>query len=181
LAGLRKRWIFVSVLLVAAAIGIAFLAGGREDERSSVEQLRGEDAFALFYAGDAVAGYPLDAVRRDEDGAGGAVTFFYGTCEQPHDGTESGCVPPVQVQVLPACPRLPYSDSAFSSAPRSTAVRGVRAASYEGGAFVIPTADSTVVILAKDPLAVARALRGINNDVEAGEPLPKPVPVDCSS
>jgi hypothetical protein len=159
-----KRWLLVPPLLLAAAVGGAVALSSSRD-RASLDELRDFDEFALFYAGDSVQGNRLERVLS----SAGGVTFLYGTCDAGRDG---GCAPPVQVQVVPICSR-PYRGSALS--PTLTSVRGAPALVVDGR-LEIQTADATVVVFAEHPVPVAAALRGVNNRVVPGAPLPKPAP-----
>ena len=182
---MNVRRYFVLLLLAAVVVGV--LRFGRNvDLRSAVEdgddpqiaELRDFDEFAVFYAGKSVSGYPLEAVLRSP--GQNSVTFIYGTCEP--SGPESNCV---SVQVWSACARSLSTAGSRHGLPTvaPATVRGAPVSAFEGGRRLeLQTADSTIVISADDPLPVAEALRGVNNDVKAGEPLPERVliePAEC--
>ena len=108
----------------------------------------------------------------------------YGTCTPTAD---SGCAPPLQIQVWRACERNlslytrypgPNGPVAFTR----TTIRGVPAAIFDDGYRIeLYTGDDTVVIFADTPArarAAAASLRGtIHGAVKAaGEDLPAPVP-----
>jgi hypothetical protein len=159
---IRGRWFLIPVVLVSAGIGIALAVGGREDRPPSVEELRDFDGFALFYAGDSVDGHALESAQAVPLGA----SFVYGTCEPP-PVLEGSCAPPVQIQLIPACL------TRLALPPERTSVRSVPG-SLGGHRLELLSGDARIAIYAEHPLAVARALRGINNGVLPGEPLPAP-------
>jgi hypothetical protein len=172
----------VAFALIAAAAAAIVLGDGRSGPAApkypkTVDHLRNFDEFALFYPGQAVEGYPLEAVLRNKYTVVNNVTFIYGKCD-PGPG-EGGCAPPLQVQVSSACVRNfgMYGGSPLSPVPDLFTVRGVPASYFENGyRLELQTADSTVVIFSTDALRVAQKLRGINNGVQPGRPLPKPEP-----
>jgi hypothetical protein len=148
----------------------------------SLEQARGFAAFPLYAPGDSFEELPLTAVlRRFDSEAESApvranfVGFLYGSC-QP--GPDSGCMPPLDVQVWAACERNPmvYSPELATEGP--VTVRGVPAYFYEDGRRLeLSTGTSTVVIFARDreqALQAAAALEGVNNPIATGEDLPAP-------
>jgi len=190
----RKHGLVLLLLLtaavIAASIGGLILATRGESVFTNVAPLRGNwnidqakgyNRFALYDAGDNVAGYPLTAITHDTQG-GEVVTFLYGDCIPPSDGMggyDGGCPPPVQVQVWPACKRNPasYTQDMLSPIGDKRTVRGVPAASYEGGRRLeIQTGTSTVVIFAAAELVpqVADALESVNGKVPAHVTLPAP-------
>lgn len=175
----------VAVVVAALAATATILgmapAGSNGSPKSafSLEKARTFANFPVYYAGDSVEGVPLVAVLRRNDSAT-YVSFIYGECNA---SSETGCAPPGEVQVWPACRRNPslYKGprSPISPAPEQTTVRGVPAASFEDGhRLEIQTGVSTVVIFGRSPefaLELAKALRGTNNDGQAGA-LPPPHP-----
>lgn len=181
----RKRAL---ALLAAAAVGLFVLAttlavarpGSNGDPKStfSLEGARSFAEFPVYYAGDSVAGIPLVAVLRRDDTAD-YVSFIYGECDAV---SETGCAPPAEVQVWPACKRNPslYTGprSPISPSPSPTTVRGVPAAFFDNGTRLeIQTGASTVVVFGEGAdrvLEVANALRGVNVDVAAAGALPAP-------
>jgi hypothetical protein len=104
------------------------------------------------------------------------IDFIYGTCTPT---SETGCAPPIEVQVWPACVRnLSMYGSPGAPATESTTVRGAPAAFLENGERLeIQTGTVTIVIFASsrdEALRIASALRGLNAAVAAGRPLPAP-------
>lgn len=177
----------VAALAVASLAATATVLGmgpagsdGSPKSTFSLEKARTFANFPVFYAGDSVADVPLVAVLRRNDSAT-YVSFIYGQCDA---FSETGCAPPGEVQVWPACRRNPslYKGprSPISPVPDPTTVRGVPAASFEDGhRLEIQTGVSTVVIFGHSPefvLELANALRGTNNDVQPGAALPPPHP-----
>jgi hypothetical protein len=183
---LRKRYVLLSALAALAAITAALVvhAGQAGDDPSqapkstfSVKQAGVFGEFPLYNAGLAVDGLPLVAVLRRTEGAN-YVSFIYGDCQATG---ETGCAPPAEIQVWPACLRNPsLYQSKLPGGPtfEETTVRGVPAASFEDGQRLeLQTGISTVVIFGRSPedvLRVADALRGVNVPVGPGEPLPAP-------
>jgi hypothetical protein len=176
----------VAALAVTVGGGLAIWAGvagsGTRSQAApkstySVEKARSFSRFPLYSAGESVAGYPLVAVLHEQRHPVETVSFIYGDCVVPQG--EGGCAPPVSVQVWPACFRNPslYRAPPFGPPFEKTTVRGVPAEIFEDGARLeIYTGRSAVVIYADEPLKVAAALRGVNNPVSAGAPLPPAAP-----
>jgi hypothetical protein len=182
-----------AILLLLAAAMIAALAGGlvwatHSDSAApslapiqsnySVDEAEGFTRFLLYYAGDSVNGHPLTAVEHDTHPTH-VISFLYGDCTPPMDAEghyDGGCGLPVEVQVWPACFRSPtLYGGPGSPKPDDTTVRGVPAASFEGGnRLEIQTGTSMVVIFANHPETVAEALRGVNGVVSTGVDLPAP-------
>jgi hypothetical protein len=135
--------------------------------------------FPVYYAGTAVEGHPLTAVLRRKDAAD-YVAFVYGDCIVESD---TGCAPPAEIQVWPACIRnlSLYDAGATSSVPTpdATVVRGAPGAFFDDGRRLeIQTGRATVVIFSASrtaSLRIASALRGLNVAVAAGGSLPSPV------
>lgn len=171
----------VAFVLGLALSGSVSAGGGSGASRAdfSVERARGFDEFPLYSAGDRVEGLPLIAVLRRDDTAD-YVSFVYGDCVAED---ESGCAPPAEIQVWPACRR---SLSLYESAPPGGVLpehfvtRGVRAALFdEGTRLELQTGLSTVVIFADSrarALRIAAALRAVDGTVTPGRPLPQPDP-----
>jgi hypothetical protein len=186
MSGMRQRFLlalFAAVTLVVLGTTLGFGKPGDSPSPKSnfsLEQAKSFQAFPVFYAGDSVDGVPLVAVLRRNDTAD-YVAFIYGTCEATG---ETGCAPPGEVQVWPACRRNPslYAGrrSPISPVGQPTTIRGVPAAFFEDGSRLeIQTGASTVVLFSSSPefvLRLADALRGVNVSAEAGAVLPAPVP-----
>jgi hypothetical protein len=154
----------------------------------SPEQARAFRAFPLYSAGDSFEGQPLVGITRRDDPPNREhplplradfVNFIYGRCETNGD---TGCTPPLEVQVWPACERnlssytltpdgepLPHADGT---------VRGVPAALFEDGRRLELYTGSVTVVLFGDSrgqlLRAASVLRGANNHVPADVELPAP-------
>jgi hypothetical protein len=52
----------------------------------------------IYYVGPEYEGLPLVEVLSGRGAPLGGVTLIYGECEIEMDGTEGGCVPPLQIQ-----------------------------------------------------------------------------------
>lgn len=181
----RKGALLASVLAVGLATAALALAGLGEAESPkqappkstfSLSQARTVSDHPLYYAGESVDGLPLVAVLRDR----GVVSFVYGDCLATAD---TGCAPPAEVQVWPACTRsLALYDTSVPGTPvpdRAT-VRGVPAAFLDDGRRLeIHTGRSLVVVFAGSQERVRRiasVLQGVNVAVPAEAPLPAPAP-----
>jgi hypothetical protein len=149
----------------------------------TIDQAKGFSGFALYDAGDSVAGFQLNAVEKTVDAEHGTtnITFLYGDCIPPQDASgryEGGCPPPVQVQVWNGCVRNPTVYGGVG-APQGDhlIIRGVPALSFDNGSRVeMYTGRSTVVIFADPKFVpeVAAAIRGVTNSVPAELDLPAP-------
>ena len=132
--------------------------------------------FSLYWAGASFEGSPLTAITLPR----GFVTFIYGDCKAASD---SGCSPPLQVQVWRACER---NLSSYALTPagdplphQRVRLRGVPAAFFEGGARLeLYTGDVSVVLFGEGRNQLRRAaeaLRGANVGVGRAADLPPPV------
>jgi hypothetical protein len=158
-----------------AALGLA--GAGTAGGRAVAERSRlGDEIDPLFFAGDRVEGHPLVAVLR-RSGDVEFVSFVYGDCA-PLDDT--GCAPPVEVQVWPACRR---SIALYDSSPvgldlERTTVRGVPGAVLDGGTRLeLQTGRSTVVVFADSRARLTRiagSLRPLDGGAGRGSALPAP-------
>lgn len=181
----KRERLIVAVLAVAllAATAVTLGVAGKGTDGSprsnfSMEQARAFTDFPLYYAGDSVGDVPLVAVLRRNDNAN-YVSFIYGTCEAVN---ETGCAPPGEVQVWPACIRNPAryaaNRSPISPTSQPQSVRGVPAARFEDGhRLEIQTGTSTVVVFGHTPelaQTLASALRGVSNGVTTEGALPAP-------
>jgi hypothetical protein len=145
--------------------------------------------FTLYSAGDSFEQNALVGITRRLDPAtpedrsqvrANFVTFIYGRCET---GGEDGCLPPLEIQIWPACDRNLASyrlTPAGDSLPHEDlTVRGVPAAFFSDDARLeLYTGDVTVVIFGQDRdqlLRAADALRGVNNDASVAADLEPPV------
>ena len=189
--------------LMLAACGAATPGMSTADSRDdpSATESRGEgpstfaradahafSAFPLYWLGSSFNRLPLTAITRRNDAAiagqdvrADYVGFVYGDCVATD---ETGCPPPLEVQVWPACERA-LADYALTPAGdpvphHMTRVRGVPAASFERGLRLeLYTGEVTVVIfgLARQPvLRAATALRAANALASDRATLPQPVP-----
>jgi hypothetical protein len=144
-------------------------------------------AFPLYWLGGSFDRLPLSAITRRNDAAlagqdirADYVGFVYGDCVATD---ETGCPPPLEVQVWPACQRA-LADYALTPAGdpvphRMTRVRGVPAASFERGLRLeLYTGDVTVVIFGlsrQSVLRAAAALHATNGLASDRATLPQPV------
>ncbi len=142
--------------------------GGEQPDLSKVRKFDG--GYPIYYAGDEVAGHPLEEVFGEE---GGGV-FIYGDCETTGEYGE-GCPPPLQIHNYDICDWPP----SFNKGP----LYDFRGAKARGGGrsnedpMEIFTGRTTVKIGSEDALtkAAAAALRTVR---QARPPsrLPPPAP-----
>lgn len=114
------------------------------------------------------------------------VTTVYGNCQPKSD---SGCAPPLQVQVWPSCERSP-ADYTYGEPETATTlpptdvvrVRGVPGRFYGGSRLEISTGDTTVVLFGDSRerlIAAAQQLRtrpGSRRSPALNQDLPAPTP-----
>jgi hypothetical protein len=149
----------------------------------SLSEVKGFDAYRVYYDGEEIAGQPLSLVERGEvqnHPHSESWLFIYGDCDPPPTG-ESGCPPPLQIQNYSACYRWP---SGFRNKPRSFDFRGAKATgngtSIEDG-VEISTGRTTVVIFSEQRKLAASAARELRDVRQAGPSrLPPPVPGSLS-
>lgn len=168
---------------LAAVLGLAVAVPPSPSARPAARQA----ADRVLSAGDRADGLPLTAVLRSP-GDTGPVSYVYGDCRP---SAETGCAPPAEVQVWPACRRHLglYRHPVPGMTPVATAARGVRALSFDGGRRLeLQTGRVTVVVFADAPDRAGRiveALRSEDGAIAPGRPLPEPEPgalegvVDC--
>lgn len=170
-----------SLLVVLAPAGaVPARDGGRAaGPRVTLVWARAFDEFPLYNAGDRADGLPLVAILQRDDTAR-YVAFVYGDCT-PDEG--SGCAPPAEIQVWPACRRslaLYGGPKPDEPGPEWTTIRGVPAVSLDDGTRLeLQTGRSTVVIFADLPARarrIADALRSLNGSELGDSPLPQPAP-----
>ena len=143
----------------------------------SLEQAKAFKDFPVYYAGDSVAGLSLSAVVRRSDTAN-YVSFVYGDCVADD---ETGCFPPLEVQVWPACMRnfALYQKSPHAPIGQETSIRGVRGLTFDDGQRLeVQTRTATIVIFGDTKEIVARAgraIRGVNVQDAAGAAFVPPV------
>ena len=144
---------------------------------SSLAEARAFRGFPLYFAGQEVAGLRLAAVQRTDRTSPAPhveFTFLYGGCRAASD---SGCAPPLQILLWPACYRY---DTRYSiPAHERTSLRGVPGRlSAESRRLELYPSGSTIVINGfglssrGDLLRVGRRLRGVNVPLAAGAALP---------
>ena len=185
----------VGAALVAAIGAYAYASGGRNAPSSfDVEhsdllpaEARAFSDFALYSLGDSHRGAPLVAITRRLDPPlsesdvpltvrANFVNHIYGDCRAESD---TGCAPPLQVQVWPACERnlSVYPTDDWFDVERTT-VRGVPAAFFENGARLeLYTGDVTIVIFGlgrQHVVQAAEALQPANSRASAARNLPSP-------
>jgi hypothetical protein len=194
------------VLVVAGAIAIGVgvatsadeqdpLPGFRSDRSNFTPQtVRDFAGFSLYSLGTRFEDVPLTAIVRIDqkptlkarggfgipDNRPNHVTFIYGTCG-------GGCVPPLQVQVWPACDRTlqDYYYNVPGGGPSRpyelVTVRSVPAARFSG-MLEIYSGTVTIVIFGESAAQQERAAENLVSanilagNVSAGDPLPPPVP-----
>lgn len=149
----------------------------RGESNFSVAQARSFADFPLYFAGDDVAGLPLNYVLRQSiNRTQESVSFIYGDCVPRSD---AGCAPPVEIQIWPACVRNPAifkGPAPGAAVSEPTTLRGVPAALFEGGhRLEIQTGTSTVVVFGAERsqvTKVANELEGVNVAVGSAQNLP---------
>ncbi len=182
----RRRLLAIVVALVAIASGggLASMGGNAgvptlhlSNKGISLAAARAS-AFPTYYPGNAAEGQPLSVILSGYNRSPvNDIDFIYGTCKPT---SETGCAPPFEVQVWPACARsLSMYDGSLGSPPiERTTIRGVPAAFLENGERLeIQTGTVTIVIFARardEALRIANALQGLNVNQAAGKPLPMP-------
>jgi hypothetical protein len=167
---------------VAGAIWSVQAASGdpptdRPRSTFSASEARSFRGFALYDAGPSALGLPRVAVLRRDQGPANYVSFVYGDCAATDD---SGCAPPAEIQVWPACARnLSLYERSEGLRHERTTVRGAPAALFEGGRRLeVQTGGSTVVVFGRthaQVLELGSLLRGVNVSLEPGNRLPPPV------
>lgn len=190
--GAKRRWIAITAAAVIAVIALIVgpivldSAGSKAQSTPSVTAAS-FSGFALYGLGQSFEGLPLtDAQYMDvatgvPDSSGKwwgppvhSVRYFqfvYGTCT-PTASQETGCAPPVEIQVWPACERTAIGATASAGAASSnvdnasistTSVRGVTAAvmTSPDQRVEVATGGVTVVIWASDTSQELRAAQGL--------------------
>jgi hypothetical protein len=177
----------VIVLLAALVTGVLLLRAssseasgqGESTEAESANvvapELRNFEDYPVYYLGESFEGLPLTAELPGDT----AVSLVYGSCEPSED---TGCAPPLEVQVWPACKRNPSTYELAPGIPmprQEDTIRRVPAAFYEDGfRLELSTGSVTVVIFGEHEQIVraAQALRGLNSSQAPEEDLPPPAP-----
>jgi hypothetical protein len=167
---MRRAWgLVLLAVLVAAGCNGSNIVPKERVTADEIDELRDDRGLPMYYAGRSFSGLPLTGASGWNSGDGGAF-FAYGTCELPEG--EGGCPVPIQIQ------HFRFEPAQWEAAVRCRsrpAQRGVPTARHDG--LVLFTESIVVKIYARSPtedLQVVAALRGLNNTVEAGDPLPKP-------
>ncbi|HWM63909.1 MAG TPA: hypothetical protein VNP96_07975 [Solirubrobacterales bacterium] len=142
----------------------------------SLSEVREFDGYRVYYAGDEVAGVPLEEVEKAEWPENRRFTgwnFYYGDCALP--AGEGGCSPPLQIQNYNTCRR--WAD-AYPGKPRLFNFRGAKAAWVSSAdSLEIYTGHTTVVIFANRKSVAKRAaslIRGIRHAQSSLLPPPTP-------
>jgi hypothetical protein len=199
---MRRVRIFLGLVVGAAlSVGVGVYAYGASGSEGvppafdaahsdlSTSEVRAFNDFALYSAGGSFEGLPLVAITRRLDPPlseigvpltvrANFVSHIYGDCEATSD---SGCAPPLQIQVWPACERnlSVYPTDDWFKIERTT-VRGVPAAFFEEGARLeVYSGDVTIVVfgLGKEHVRrAAEALQPVNMAASAAHNLPSPRP-----
>lgn len=148
----------------------ATIAGCGDDERrpraDDVLAAQRAVVYALYWAGNTVAGLPLTGISRD----GGRVNFLYGTCEPSGD---SGCGLPVSIQTGSICDRNALTLD--GPPPSSRRVRGVVARVDAEGTAEIAAGTSNITVFTNGARLdrVLTALRPVQG-APRGAGLPQP-------
>jgi hypothetical protein len=197
---MRLRLVIVLVATVIALVAVAFAttAQGEAPFRSdksdfTPETVRDFAGFPLYSLGTQFEDLPLTAIVRIDqesrlkarggfgipDNRPNHVTFVYGTCG-------GGCVPPLQVQIWPACDRTlhDYYYNVPGGGPsrpyERVTVRGVPAARFSG-MLEIYSGAVTIVIFGETGTQQERAAEHLTSantlagDISVDDPLPPPV------
>jgi len=165
----------VTGVLVSRASSSEAAARGEPREAESAAPQSSDD-FPVYFLGESFEG--LELTEAPPPGRG-LASFVYGSCDPTGD---TGCAPPLEVQVWPACRRNPSSYELAPGVPmprREDTVRGVPAAFYEDGLRLeLSTGSVTVVIFGEHEQIVraAQALRGFNSSQVHEADLPPPAP-----
>lgn len=191
----------IALLVIPAAVAAIALANGAEGQapfRSDLsdftpETVRAFADFPLYSLGTQFEQLPLRAIVRTfrqpmvkaragfgvPDNRTNHVTFVYGTCG-------GGCVPPLQVQIWPACDRTlqDYYFNVSGGGPSRpyelVRIRGVPAAQFSEK-LEIYSGIVTIVIFGETQAQEVRAAERLISanilagDIEAGDPLSSPV------
>lgn len=167
-----------------ASLGLLFgflLSGCGAEDSLSLSEVKRFDARPVYYAGEEVAGLPLEGVEDEEWQEVEQLmgwNFYYGDCDPPSGlFAEGGCELPLQIQNYSTCRRWA---SLLSDKSEIFDFRGAKATGTGNGIerpVEIFTGRTTVVIFAgKRSVArsAARQLRNVRQPRPSG--LPPPVP-----
>jgi len=169
----------LSTTLVPVLISGLLLAACATADAPDLGAARGFRAFPVYYAGDSVAGLPLEEVLGDpgriEDRRDLTWYFVYGRCEDPP--AEGGCPYPLQIHDYSTCKRWAglfeqqgrLVDFRGAKAIRTREERRIRMEIFTGRTTVTFSSEGAKVID-----AAARALRAVQQSRPS--PLPPPAP-----
>jgi hypothetical protein len=181
----RRLLAIIPVLATVASVGGFTTLGSKSgsppvslsSKGISLAQARAAE-IPTYYPGNSAEGNPLNVILRGYNRSPiNDIDFIYGDCVAT---SETGCAPPIEVQVWPACMRnLSFYDGSPGALPAErTTIRGAPAAFLDNGARLeIQTGIVTIAIFASardEALRVANALRGLNVNLGAGKPFPPP-------
>lgn len=163
--------------LIWGVVAVVCAAAADAPKLSEAESFHG---FPIYFAGEEVAGLPLEEVGHEDWREPRAQTwsFIYGTCELPEG--EGGCSTPLQIQSQSTCKRW----AAALQVHRSTyPFKGARASGaiddrYELSPMEIFTGRATVVISGDEKAVVKAAARALRKVGATGpqKRLPPPAP-----
>jgi hypothetical protein len=176
----RTSIIPLAALMLAAGCGSGDRSGIEPHLAAHLRTARAFMGFPLYWAGPQLGKLPLVAVSRAPEHFGEGFTFIYGTCVASGSGDESGCSPPMEIQVTNLCNRLPKDLGIRHLLPRR--MRGALTSAAEAGADNGPDISlyahgATITIYGASRtlnLAAVAALRGANGLArgQAGQSLP---------
>lgn len=140
----------------------------------------GRTGFANYWLGARFADLPLKAVLRDCQrpvrgepfpGRLNVITYVYGDCKVP-DIRDGGCLPPLEVTSAPACEDnlslySRYPDESGRPPPhRRLTIRGVPAASFDGGRQLeLYAGRTTITVAGNSPRRIREAARTLRSSV----------------
>ena len=161
-------------LLVGAALAVSPCGGGDAPDLGAA---RSFDRFSLLWVGEEFEGREL--VHVELPGPGEFATLVYGECTPT--GSDSGCAPPLQLQIQPLCNHL--ADVARAPIWKRRSIRGAPVGTIDSAPVLF---TRTVQVKAyrgegSDPQLAWRALTALRslNDVPpvigAVDPIPPPV------
>lgn len=145
--------------------------------------------FRLYSLGREFDGLPLATVIRrcdnaDPMGSANYVSYIYGTCTpKPAPGEasiDSGCAPPLEVQIWPSCERTFGHYRASARAKMQPERRGVPVAEVDDW-LELYTEDSTVVVFGTDPERIDRAVSALQPVARGAAPAEFPLRLEKTS
>jgi hypothetical protein len=155
------------------------LAAGAAAAAPDLSEVERFDAFPVFFAGEEVAGLPLENVVGEDWRRPRAQTwtFTYGDCDPPPG--EGGCSAPLQIESQSTCKRWA---AALNQSHKLYSFKGAKARGgagrYEISPMEIFTGRATVVIWGYEKALVRAAARALRKVGASGpqERLRAPVP-----